>query len=777
MGEKYVQQLYISSPKEDEEDEGDVHCAEKMVGLVYEFNKLKHRLRISWLKSTQVTALVGMTGIGKTTLAGKLLEDPKTEEHFDCRVWVTVGKECRFKEIPRRILAAEADLHSLMGDPWNPQQFANTSNLDPPVSKSCVRHCLAELNGETVEVEEGDEDVIAVQLKESLKGKRYLIVLDDVWDRHPSFRYERNELKSALQDVTNGSQVVFTTRLQQLDDYGSRLSTDGMRVFGEEPCSFQLEKIGKKIAKKCDGLPLMIVAIANLLAEEDKTVECWGEIAAHKNHPIFMDAYDDISKVLLPSYKYLPRLLQMCFLYMGVFPRNDHVSRSKLMNMWSVDGFLEENADESLYPSAEKCLDELVSNSLVTIHQTTLDDSGRLGAKQIKKCGLHSSLWHLSNQEATKIKFSYVLKTSNDAFDEGVESQCRLSFHNNILFGIREVCESVEEKCASTAHSLLCYGPYQKYQVPICSGLALLRKLDALTIHFYEFPMEVLELVQIRYLALTLNGELPSSISQLSSLEFLIVNQHLSIKSGEGPMHLPKEIWDMKELKQLQVIGSDLPDPCGASLESLLTLSGVSAESCNVTVLKSVPNLKKLGIQISLEDDDIGSPLYVFNHIPHLTNLRSLKCVITNPEVVVPVLAPMSIFPRNLTKLNLSGMGYPWKETSKISSLPCLQVLKLRSYAFQGPEWEVEEGAFSFLTFLIIEDTDLEDWKIGRGSFDDLETLTMKHCYNLERIHGEFGGFLGGIKLIDCDPSCAEQMMKATQDWKVDVHSSWDDKK
>ena len=124
MGEKYVQQLYISSPKEDEEDEGDVHCAEKMVGLVYEFNKLKHRLRISWLKSTQVTALVGMTGIGKTTLAGKLLEDPQTEEHFDCRVWVTVGKECRFKEIPRRILAAEADLHSLMGDPWNPQQFA-----------------------------------------------------------------------------------------------------------------------------------------------------------------------------------------------------------------------------------------------------------------------------------------------------------------------------------------------------------------------------------------------------------------------------------------------------------------------------------------------------------------------------------------------------------------------------------------------------------------------------------------------------------------------------
>ncbi|KAL6543041.1 hypothetical protein OROHE_010561 [Orobanche hederae] len=101
----------------------------------------------------------------------------------------------------------------------------------------------------------------------------------------------------------------------------------------------------------------------------------------------------------------------------------------------------------------------------------------------------------------------------------------------------------------------------------------------------------------------------------------------------------------------------------------------------------------------------------------------------------------------------------------------------MRNYAFQGPEWEVEEGAFSLLTILIVEDTDLEIWKIGRGSLDDLETLTMKHCYNLERVHGEFRGFLGGIVLVDCNPLGAEEMKKATQDWNVDVCSSWEDKK
>ncbi|XP_057795527.1 putative late blight resistance protein homolog R1A-10 [Salvia miltiorrhiza] len=765
-GEKYIEELYNSlSEKDDEEEDCDsprTNSGEEMVGLVYEFNKLKSRLRISWSKSTQVTALVGMAGIGKTTLARKLFEDPNLADHFECRVWVTIGKECKFKEIPRRI--------------------------------------LAELNGEVIE--EGDEDVTALRLKESLKDKRFLIVLDDVWDKymmyhlHSSYQYERNGLKDALQDKIKGSQILFTTRLHQVDEYNVPHSSGLMivrllneeeswdllriRVFGAESYPFQLEKFGKKIVDKCDGLPLIIIAVANLLSEEEKTVEYWAEVAGHKNHQIFMDAYDEILKVLLPSYTYIPKLLRMCFLYMGIFPRKYDISRSKLIDMWDADGFLEEKTYQLLYPSASKCLEELVSSSLVMVNEKTIDDSGRLGAKQIKTCRLHSSLWQLSNKQARKSKFCHVLSTSNDAFGECIESQCRLSFHNNVLFGIKEVCESVEDNCASTAHSLLCYGPLHKYQVPMCFGLRLLRKLDALRIRFYEFPMEVLGLVQLRYLALTLNGELPVSISQLSNLQFLIVNQYFSIRSDEDPVHLPREIWDMKELKQIQVMGSDLPHPCGASLERLLTLSNVSVHSCSEAVLKGMPNLKKLGIQIKLDvddDNDNGSPLSCFDHISHLSNLKSLKCAVMNPEVVIPSLTPMSIFPRNLTKLSLSGMGYPWKETSKISSLPCLQVLKLRNYAFQGPEWEVEEQAFSLLTILIIEDTDLEDWKIGRGSFDDLETLTMKHCYNLERIHGEFGGFLGGIKLVDCNPLGAVQMKKATQDWKVDVHSSWEDRK
>lgn len=126
----------------------------------------------------------------------------------------------------------------------------------------------------------------------------------------------------------------------------------------------------------------------------------------------------------------------------------------------------------------------------------------------------------------------------------------------------------------------------------------------------------------------------------------------------------------MKELKQLKVEGSDLPDPCGASLESLLTLSNVSVHSCTEAVIQAIPSLKKLGIRIIWDDDDgdNGSPLSCFDHISHLNSLKSLKCVVMIPEVVVPTLTLMSIFPQNLTKLSLSGMCYPSNLSAAMTS-------------------------------------------------------------------------------------------------------------
>ena len=298
------------------------------------------------------------------------------------------------------------------------------------------------------------------------------------------------------------------------------------------------------------NLRLMIVEVAELLSSKERTLHYWNEVAAMKNHQLFMDAYDGISKILYSSYENLTDLLKLCFLYMGVFPQIYEIPRAKLINMWSVDGFLEEKAHESQSFSAIECLNELVANTLVMIYQSSLSPDS-IGDEHIKTCGLHSSLWHLCNGEGRETKFCRVLNVLGDGLGGDTEGQSRLSFHNNVLFSIKDVCESVEVRCASTARSLLCYGPYHQYPVPICSGLKLLRELDALTIRFYEFPLEVLEFVELRYLALTLSGELPASISRLTNLQFMIVGHHLSIKSYRGLSYLPVEIWNMKEMKHI----------------------------------------------------------------------------------------------------------------------------------------------------------------------------------------------------------------------------------
>ncbi|KAK6153294.1 hypothetical protein DH2020_012933 [Rehmannia glutinosa] len=340
----------------------------------------------------------------------------------------------------------------------------------------------------------------------------------------------------------------------------------------------------------------------------------------------------------------------------------------------------------------------------------------------------------------------------------------------------------------STVRSLLCTGPHHQYPVPVCFGLRLLRVIHALTIRFYEFPliplMELVKLVLLRYLALTYDGKLPPSISKLWNLQFFIVRRHLSIINlYEDELYLPMEIWDMKELKHLQFMGGNLPDPCdGALLPNLLTLTDVSARSCTEGVLKGLPKLGKLGIRIELAPD-ITEPLCCFDHISHLDKLESLKCVVVNPELKSEVIAPLSSsphFPEKLRKLSLSGLGYQWEDMKVIASLPNLRVLKLRCYAFQGPKWDTHEMGFPLLEFLLIEDTDLVNWTVGRGSFSKLQCLNLKQCYTLQEIPRKFRGSLTSIEIFDCNPlivTCAKEMQKNRSNLQVNVHSSWDDGK
>ncbi|XP_047953935.1 putative late blight resistance protein homolog R1A-10 [Salvia hispanica] len=500
----------------------------------------------------------------------------------------------------------------------------------------------------------------------------------------------------------------------------------GEKVFGERGFPFSLEKLGEKIAKKCEGLPLMIVTVAQLLSEEDKTTEYWTEVADIQHSSVFVDAYNQISEVLFPSYDYLPQYLKMVFLYLGAFPPYSDIEIHNLFHRLCAEGFLEpieiqtsEDFMDSLgdFMDGEQTLEDFMaqcSAKLAYWYHLILLESNPESWFSKKEFRVHSCWQHLCKKEASEIKFLHVLESCDDV----LRDQRRLCAHSNTLFAFKEVCDSITSDCASTVRSLLCLGAYHQYPVLIHDmDFKLLRVLDALKVRFYNVPHELLKLVCLKYLALTCNKELPISISNLFHLQFLIVHPHMHIKKRGFLSYMPMEIWDMQELQHVEVLGTDLPTPnFDATLGNVSSVIGVSAKSCTREILKRIPNLKELGILLELkpyEDDDDGSnSLIDFDYISEeLCNLHILSYFVLNPNMKYEFVVPLSMFPSSLTRLELKGLGFAWRDMNHIGSLvPNLKDLRLEHYAFRGPKWDIESGCFLNLETLVIEDTDLVCW-------------------------------------------------------------------
>ncbi|XP_057812401.1 putative late blight resistance protein homolog R1B-23 [Salvia miltiorrhiza] len=446
----------------------------KMVGLSDEFEKARDFLLEE--NNNNNYSIIGMAGIGKTTLAKHIFEDPSIRSHFKFRAWVKVGRKCEYDELLRCILA----------------------QVDPNAYQMLTQG-------------DDDEELVGL-LKERLKDKKCLIVLDDVWEIQVT-----NRLTSCLQEkniagrirflLTSRQEIVYERdgyeRVRLLNEEESK-ELLGEKVFGEEGFPPQLEELGEKIAKKCEGLPLMIVTIAELLSKADKTQESWTE-ALKQQSSVFMDAYNQISEVLFPSYDYLPQHLKMFFLYMGAFPPYIDIRPILINNLLSAEGFLEPIEEESFEDFSETC-----SENLSLWYHLVLDGSDSwLSAKRYR---VHSCWQHLCKVEASKIKFQHVLQSC----DEVTEDQRRLCAHCHTLFAFKEVYDSIKSDCASTARALLCFGPYHQYPIPIhVMGFKLLRVLDVGKVRFYHIPTEISKLVYLQYLALTCTGDLLPSISNL----------------------------------------------------------------------------------------------------------------------------------------------------------------------------------------------------------------------------------------------------------------------
>ncbi|XP_057763654.1 putative late blight resistance protein homolog R1B-16 [Salvia miltiorrhiza] len=618
----------------------------------------------------QIIPIVGMGGSGKTTLARTAYEDRLIKEHFDICAWATISQEYVIKEIFAVVL----------------RQF----NIG--VDDNLNEHELGE------------------KLYRHLYGRRYLIIMDDMWSIDAWDR-----VRNYFPDSKNRSRIVVTTRLSALasklpnsDSLGMKLLDEAeswellsKTVFGEEGCPLELEEIGKKIGKSCKGLPLSIVVVGGLLAKSKHERECWEEIGENLNTSVNLEDDERCLKILYMSYKQLPIHLKPCFLYMGVLPEDEVIFFSDLIKYWVAEGFVKAVSGKSLEEIAKEYLKDLIARNLV------------LGGSRTNWCQIHDLLRDLCLREAEKERF---YNTASD---------------NDVIGAMPPMSKA---RC-------LTWNVGRKLSPLNMSLLRILKTTGYLWVE-KDLSRHVDQLVNSRFLQIgqtyfeaIIEWNFLSSIWRFWNLQTLIVDDYRM----REVITAPTDFWYMPHIRHVKFRnGLRLPDPPNDQddivLGNLQSLGKVFGFKCCKQVVEKIPNIKELVFENGGEYYD--DKMYCLSNLDCLTKLESLNCFLCTRSAIN--------FPHSLKRLvlrnNYNNSSYGWEDIlDKVGVLPHLQKLTLEYGSFNEGKWETTEGEFRSLKFLTLMDTDnLEILKIESSHFPCLERLQLLQLNKLREIPSDF---------------------------------------
>ncbi|XVF83139.1 hypothetical protein PTKIN_Ptkin16aG0109600 [Pterospermum kingtungense] len=655
-----------------------------------------------------VIPIVGMGGMGKTTLAQLIYNDKRVEEWFDLKAWVCVSEEF--------------------------DAFRVTKTILEEITSTC----------------DGRENLnqLQLELKEKLLGKKFLLVLDDVWNEN---YVDWDQLRCPLISGAKNSKILVTTRSEKVASIVRTVPTYPLNILSNEHCwelfakhAFantspsmhpNLKIIGEAIVKRCNGLPLAAKSLGGLL-RCNLDAEEWNKVL---NNSLW-DADDtgNILPALRLSYHYLPSHLKRCFAYCSIFPKDYKFRKEELIRLWMAEDLLGySKRNDNMAERGNECFNDLTSRSFFqqlsgnkscfVMHDLISDLAESVSGDIVKRlegsgvsCKINQKTRHLSN-----------IQESYDVFKK---------------FEGLSTAKSLRTFLTIRSNSFHCYITSQiMHDLTVklrCLRVVSLARYDNIN----ELPEEIGHLKHLRYLDVS-NTKikcLPNSLSTLYYLQTLLLFGCFEL------VELPRDLRRLINLQQLDI-----------RLTKLVTMPQGMDKLKDLRILTDFV----LGEQNGLSINELGKLEHLCGRLA-ISDLQNVVCARDAKNA-------------NLKdKMKLTELRFIWSKDSDVDTMRDREVLEqlephtnleslvIRSYGgTRFPEW-VGHSSFSNVVSLELWNCKNCFFLPPLGQLSSLKSLSIRGFGGVVEVGGEFYGPCdGSSKPFGCLKILRFEDMAKWEEW------------